>query len=80
MELEVAPSNRVSRVEDEQIEPTRVERVVFSPFVSSKTAEQGEWMVTFDSRNLSDFEGEVEVSRSRVSSFGAGTRSTGATC
>lgn len=61
MELEVAPSNRVSRVEDEQIEPTRVERVVFSPFVSSKTAEQGEWMVTFDSRNLSDVEGEVEV-------------------
>lgn len=61
MELEVAPSNRVSRVEDEQIEPTRVERVVFSPFVSSKTAEQGEWMVTFDSRNLSDLDGEVEV-------------------
>lgn len=61
MELEVAPSNRVSRVEDEQIEPTRVERVVFSPFVSSKTAEQGEWMVTFDSRNLSDAEGDVEV-------------------
>ncbi|EST08931.1 WD40 repeat [Kalmanozyma brasiliensis GHG001] len=61
MELEVAPSNRVSRVEDEQIEPTRVERVVFSPFVSSKTAEQGEWMVTFDSRNLSDFRGDVEV-------------------
>ncbi|KAJ1024860.1 hypothetical protein NDA16_002898 [Ustilago loliicola] len=61
MELEVAPSNRVSRVEDDQIEPTRVERVVFSPFISSKTAEQGEWMVTFDSRNLSDVEGEVEV-------------------
>lgn len=61
MELEVAPSNRVSRVEDEQIEPTRVERVVFSPFLSAKTAEQGEWMVTFDSRNLSDVEGEVEV-------------------
>ncbi|SNX86138.1 related to NAN1 - U3 snoRNP protein [Melanopsichium pennsylvanicum] len=61
MELEVAPSNRVSRVEDEQIEPTRVERVVFSPFVSSKTAEQGEWMVTFDSRNLSDVEGDIEV-------------------
>ncbi|SJX64495.1 related to NAN1-U3 snoRNP protein [Sporisorium reilianum f. sp. reilianum] len=61
MELEVAPSNRVSRVDEEQIEPTRVERVVFSPFVSSKTAEAGEWMVTFDSRNLSDMEGEVEV-------------------
>ncbi|TKY89507.1 hypothetical protein EX895_002038 [Sporisorium graminicola] len=61
MELEVSPSNRVSRVEEEQIEPTRVERVVFSPFVSSKTAESGEWMVTFDSRNLSDFEGEVDV-------------------
>lgn len=61
MELEVAPSNRVSRTEDEQIEPTRVERVVFSPFVSSKTAEQGEWMVTFDSRNLSDDESEIEV-------------------
>ncbi|CDU24802.1 related to NAN1-U3 snoRNP protein [Sporisorium scitamineum] len=61
MELEVSPSNRVSRVDEEQIEPTRVERVVFSPFVSSKTAESGEWMVTFDSRNLSDFQGEVEV-------------------
>ena len=61
MELEVAPSNRVSRVEDEPMEPTRVERVVFSPFVSSKTAEQGEWMVTFDSRNLSDVQGEIEV-------------------
>ncbi len=60
-ELEVAPSNRVSRVEDEQIEPTRVERVVFSPFVSTKTAEAGEWMVTFDSRNLSDGEDDVEV-------------------
>ena len=61
MELEVSPSNRVSRAEEEQIEPTRVERVVFSPFVSSRTAEAGEWMVTFDSRNLSDIEGDVEV-------------------
>lgn len=61
MELEVAPSNRVSRADDEQIEPTRVERVLFSPFTSSKIAEAGEWMVTFDSRNLSDVQGEVEV-------------------
>ncbi|KAN0060395.1 NET1-associated nuclear protein 1 [Thecaphora frezii] len=54
MELEVAPSNRVSRADDDPIEPTRVEKVVFSTSVSNKTGESGEWMVTFDSRNLVD--------------------------
>ncbi|PWZ02450.1 hypothetical protein BCV70DRAFT_196692 [Testicularia cyperi] len=53
-ELEVAPSNRVSRADEEPIEPTRVEQVAFSPSVSSRTGERGEWMVTFDSRNLTD--------------------------
>ncbi|SPO39963.1 related to NAN1 - U3 snoRNP protein [Pseudozyma flocculosa] len=54
MELEIAPSNRVSRADDDPIEPTRVEKVVFSTAVSDKTGESGEWMVTFDSRNLVD--------------------------
>ena len=54
MELEIAPSNRISRADEEPIEPTRVEKVVFSPSPSEHTGERGEWMVTFDSRNLDD--------------------------
>ncbi|KAI0785054.1 WD40-repeat-containing domain protein [Abortiporus biennis] len=41
-ELEVSPSNRVSRREEKPLEPSRVDRAVIS--------ESGEWMVTIDSR------------------------------
>ncbi|KAG1864735.1 WD40-repeat-containing domain protein [Suillus subalutaceus] len=45
-ELEVSPSNRVSRQEEKMLEPSRVERVVISP--------SGEWMATIDRREGND--------------------------
>ncbi|KAF8899035.1 WD40 repeat-like protein [Infundibulicybe gibba] len=42
-ELEVSPSNRVSRRDEAPLEPARVERIVISA--------SGEWMATVDSRN-----------------------------
>ncbi|KIK70685.1 hypothetical protein GYMLUDRAFT_32726 [Collybiopsis luxurians FD-317 M1] len=51
-ELEIAPSNRVSRRDEKPIEPSRVERTVISP--------SGEWMATTDARpHTEDFHGEV---------------------
>ncbi|KAF8216066.1 WD40 repeat-like protein [Mycena galopus ATCC 62051] len=41
-ELEVSPSNRVSRRDDKSIEPCRVERATLSP--------SGDWMATIDTR------------------------------
>ncbi|CAK5280584.1 unnamed protein product [Mycena citricolor] len=41
-ELEVSPSNRVSRRDDKPIEPARVDRVVLSP--------SGKWLATVDAR------------------------------
>ncbi|PWN46911.1 WD40 repeat-like protein [Violaceomyces palustris] len=51
LELEVAPSNRVSRADEAAIEPTRVRMVAFSSAASPTTGDKGEWMVTLDSRN-----------------------------
>nr|VWO94276.1 Transcriptional repressor rco-1 [Ganoderma boninense] len=45
-ELEVSPSNRVSRRDDKPLQPARVERVVLS--------ESGEWMATVDTRECDD--------------------------
>jgi NET1-associated nuclear protein 1 (U3 small nucleolar RNA-associated protein 17) len=51
-ELEVSPSNRVSRQEEKMLEPSRVERVVTSP--------SGEWMATIDRREGDEsFRGEI---------------------
>ncbi|KAG1757171.1 WD40-repeat-containing domain protein [Suillus lakei] len=51
-ELEVSPSNRVSRQEEKMLEPSRVERVVISP--------SGEWMATIDKREGDEsFRGEI---------------------
>ncbi|TFY82077.1 hypothetical protein EWM64_g1935 [Hericium alpestre] len=51
-ELEVAPSNRVSRKDEKALEPSRVERAVISP--------AGDWMATIDSREGDEsFRGEV---------------------
>ncbi|KAG1885492.1 WD40-repeat-containing domain protein [Suillus subluteus] len=51
-ELEVSPSNRVSRQEEKMLEPSRVERVVISP--------SGEWMATIDRREGNEsFRGEI---------------------
>ncbi|KAJ7808248.1 WD40 repeat-like protein [Mycena olivaceomarginata] len=41
-ELEVSPSNRVSRRDDKPIEPSRVDRATISP--------SGDWMATIDTR------------------------------
>lgn len=41
-ELEVSPSNRVSRRDEKPIDPCRIERVTISP--------AGDWMATIDSR------------------------------
>jgi NET1-associated nuclear protein 1 (U3 small nucleolar RNA-associated protein 17) len=45
-DLEVAPSNRVTRKEEREIEPVAVEKVAFS----SKKHNQIEWMATMESR------------------------------
>ncbi|KAI6136342.1 WD40-repeat-containing domain protein [Pisolithus sp. B1] len=51
-ELEVAPSNRVSRRDEKMLEPSRVERVVVSS--------SGEWMATIDCREGDEyFRGEI---------------------
>jgi NET1-associated nuclear protein 1 (U3 small nucleolar RNA-associated protein 17) len=51
-ELEVSPSNRVSRQEEKMLAPSRVERVVISP--------SGEWMATIDRREGDEsFRGEI---------------------
>ncbi|OAX43021.1 WD40 repeat-like protein [Rhizopogon vinicolor AM-OR11-026] len=51
-ELEVSPSNRVSRQEEKMLEPSRVERVVISS--------SGEWMATIDRREGDEsFRGEI---------------------
>jgi NET1-associated nuclear protein 1 (U3 small nucleolar RNA-associated protein 17) len=51
-ELEVAPSNRVSRRESKALEPSRVELAAVSP--------SGEWMATVDTRIGDDsFRGEA---------------------
>ncbi|KAJ7225364.1 WD40 repeat-like protein [Mycena pura] len=42
-ELEVSPSNRVSRRDEKPVEPCRVEQVVISP--------SGDWLATIDSRD-----------------------------
>ncbi|KAG6334532.1 hypothetical protein ID866_4548 [Astraeus odoratus] len=51
-ELEVSPSNRVSRRDEKFLEPSRVEYAVISP--------GGEWMATIDSREGDEyFRGEI---------------------
>ncbi|EMD41924.1 hypothetical protein CERSUDRAFT_42851 [Gelatoporia subvermispora B] len=51
-ELEVSPSNRVSKRDENPLEPSRVESAVMS--------EDGQWMATIDSRAADDtFRGEV---------------------
>ncbi|TBU63747.1 WD40 repeat-like protein [Dichomitus squalens] len=45
-ELEVSPSNRVSRRDDKPLQPARVERVVLS--------DSGDWMATVDTREAED--------------------------
>lgn len=51
-ELEVSPSNKISRRDEKQLEPPRVERSVVS--------ESGRWMATVDSRSGDDsYRGEV---------------------
>ncbi|OJT02754.1 WD repeat-containing protein 75 [Trametes pubescens] len=50
-ELEVSPSNRVSRRDDKPLQPSRVEHVVLS--------DSGDWMATIDSREADEmFRGE----------------------
>ncbi|KAI0361404.1 WD40 repeat-like protein [Trametes cingulata] len=51
-ELEVSPSNRVSRRDEKPLQPARVERVVLS--------DSGDWMATVDSREADEsFRAEV---------------------
>ncbi|KAL0951558.1 hypothetical protein HGRIS_008240 [Hohenbuehelia grisea] len=53
-ELEVSPSNRVSRRDDKPIEQARVDRAVISP--------NGQWMATIDSREGDvSFHGETHL-------------------
>lgn len=49
-ELEVAPTNRVSRPDDTPLEPTRVEQVAFSQRPAQGGSGPAEWMATFERR------------------------------
>lgn len=55
LELEVSPSNRVSRTEDKVVEPARVERAVFSSGGGG-----GEYMATSEKREEDEEEGGEE--------------------
>lgn len=52
-DLEVAPSNRVSKRDDKELEPIAVEQVAFSAAVDGKS----EWMATVEGREADQFEG-----------------------
>ncbi|CAO1631778.1 unnamed protein product [Sympodiomycopsis kandeliae] len=68
-EIEVAPSNRVSRPEDTPLEPTRIERVAFSSQrASGQSNGQAEWMATIDSRNGGALSSELALKIWRYSS------------
>ncbi|WVW83264.1 hypothetical protein I302_105283 [Kwoniella bestiolae CBS 10118] len=52
-DLEVAPSNRVSRRDEKEIQPVSVEKVAFSGSQDGQSV----WMATFESRTGDDMEG-----------------------
>ncbi|WWD15791.1 hypothetical protein CI109_100215 [Kwoniella shandongensis] len=52
-DLEVAPSNRVSRRDEKQLQPVAVEKVAFSEVQDGQSV----WMVTMEGRNGDDMEG-----------------------
>lgn len=61
-ELEVAPSNRVSRPDELPLEPHRIESVAFSSRPSRGGSGPAEWMATVDSRASSgSLSGEVSL-------------------
>lgn len=49
-EIEVAPSNRVSRPDEVPLEPTRIDLVAFSSQATPGVGGPAEWMATVDSR------------------------------
>ena len=57
-DLEVVPSNRVSRA-DREITPIKVSSVVFSPATS--TSEAGQWMATYETRRADTDQGGGKV-------------------
>lgn len=61
-DLEVAPSNRVSRKDDTEIEPVRVERVAFSHESNGRSA----WMATSEGRDGDEREGGGKVRAVKV--------------
>jgi NET1-associated nuclear protein 1 (U3 small nucleolar RNA-associated protein 17) len=52
-DLEVAPSNRISRRDDKELEPVAVERVAFSPAQDGLSV----WMATMEGRRGDSAEG-----------------------
>jgi NET1-associated nuclear protein 1 (U3 small nucleolar RNA-associated protein 17) len=48
-DLEIAPSNRVSRRDDKELESIAVEHVAFS--------DDGKWMASIEGREADEFEG-----------------------
>ncbi|KAK4046297.1 NET1-associated nuclear protein 1 [Microbotryomycetes sp. JL201] len=58
LELEVAPSNRVSAASDVPLEPTRVEYAVFSPSSASRSTS---WLATLDSWSNQTFESSRQL-------------------
>ncbi|KAL7417577.1 hypothetical protein BDY24DRAFT_437908 [Mrakia frigida] len=72
LELEVSPSNRVSRTEDKVVEPARVERAVFSSGAGEKIAE---YMATSEKREEDEEEGGEEERVVKVWRWDEGLRS-----
>lgn len=54
-ELEITPSNRVSRTDDAPLEPTRVQRVAFS-YGAGRDSTPADWMATYEARLVDEIE------------------------
>lgn len=68
-ELEVAPSNRTSRPDEAPLEPTRIDKVVFSPQrAAGHSNGPAEWMATIDSRHGGSLSSELALKFWRYSS------------
>jgi NET1-associated nuclear protein 1 (U3 small nucleolar RNA-associated protein 17) len=61
-DLEVAPSNRVSKRDEKEITPVAVELVAFSDRVKG----QSEWMATVEGRPGDEWEGGGEVRNLKI--------------
>jgi NET1-associated nuclear protein 1 (U3 small nucleolar RNA-associated protein 17) len=67
-DLEVAPSNRIARRDEKELEPVAVELVAFSGAGPGESAAHGqsEWMATIEGRQGDEYEGAGAVCNLKV--------------